>query len=175
MDNKVTSVEGASMSTATPVSPANVWWSSATLELAPRAAGFHLITDEVVHAIPELEQIEVGILHLFIQHTSASLAINESADPDVRCDLQSHFEQLVPRNAPHYRHTIEGPDDMPAHIKSVLTGTELSIPVKAGALALGTWQGIFLCEHRDQARPRSIVLTLQGKPYSMIGSVRERI
>ncbi|MEM6484143.1 MAG: secondary thiamine-phosphate synthase enzyme YjbQ [Pseudomonadota bacterium] len=169
MSNKSTAVEGENTVAASPTPADSVCWLSTTLELAPRAAGFHLITGEVVNAIPELEDIEVGLLHLFIQHTSASLAINENADPDVRKDLQAHFEQLAPRNAPYYRHTMEGPDDMPAHIKSVLTGTELSIPVTAGTLALGTWQGIFLCEHRDHARPRSVVLTLQGRPYSRIG------
>jgi secondary thiamine-phosphate synthase enzyme len=105
----------------------------------------------------------VGLLHLFIQHTSASLAINENADPDVRGDLERHFNVMVPENAPHYEHTMEGPDDMPAHIKSVLVGPSLTIPVNEGHLALGTWQGIYLCEHRDRAGGRRVVATLQGR------------
>ena len=139
-------------------------WSQKQLRIAARPAGFHLITGTVLDAVEEVSRTEIGLLHLFIQHTSASLAINENADPDVRGDLQRHFEELAPRNAPYYRHTLEGPDDMPAHIKSVLIGGELSIPVSDGKPALGTWQGIYLCEHRDRAGPRTIVATLQGQP-----------
>lgn len=137
-------------------------WDQALIELAPLPRGFHLVTNEVLAQAPSLANCEVGLLHLFIQHTSASLAINENADPDVRGDLQRHFDTLAPRNAPHYAHTLEGPDDMPAHIKSVLIGSSLTVPVRDGALALGTWQGIYLCEHRDRGGPRTVVATLQG-------------
>mgnify|MGYP001801325107 CR=1 FL=1 len=137
-------------------------WFSTELTLTPRPAGFHLITTEVCTAIPEINRIEVGLLHLFMQHTSASLAINENADPDVRADLQRHFEELAPRDAPYYRHTLEGPDDMPAHIKAVLTGSQLSIRVRAGELSLGIWQGVYLCEHRDSASGRTVGATLHG-------------
>jgi secondary thiamine-phosphate synthase enzyme len=116
----------------------------------------------VLRGAPALKACRAGLLNLFIQHTSASLAINENADPDVRADLERHFAVLAPRNAPHYEHTLEGPDDMPAHIKSVLIGASLSVPVTNGALALGTWQGIYLCEHRDHAGPRTVVATLIG-------------
>jgi len=137
-------------------------WFQSTVQLAAKPAGFHLVTRDVVAGLEGLARIRIGLLHLLIQHTSASLAINENADPDVRGDLQRHFETLAPRNAPHYEHTLEGPDDMPAHIKSVLIGSSLTLPVRDGALALGTWQGIYLCEHRDRAGPRTIVATLQG-------------
>lgn len=132
------------------------------IRVRAQGPGFHLITSDVTIALPALDECEAGLLHLFIQHSSAGLAINENADPDVRGDLQRHFEHLAPRNAPHYQHTLEGPDDMPAHIKAVLTGNDLSIPVTQGRLALGTWQGIYLCEFRDQPGERSIVATLQG-------------
>ena len=140
-------------------------WEHRRITLEARAPGFHLITRHIEDASEALQRCRVGLLHLFIQHTSASLAINENADPDVRSDLQRHFDVLAPRNAPHYRHTLEGPDDMPAHIKAVLIGTSLSVPVHEGALALGPWQGIYLCEHRDHAGPRSVVLTLQGEGF----------
>ncbi|MCU5780710.1 hypothetical protein MA04_00010 [Alcanivorax balearicus MACL04] len=138
-------------------------WHQQTITLKPRARGFHLITREVVEVLPELGRYRVGLLHLFIQHTSASLAVNENADPDVRGDLERHFNVMVPQNAPHYEHTLEGPDDMPAHIKSVLIGPSLSLPLHDGTLALGTWQGIYLCEHRDHGGARRIVATLQGE------------
>jgi secondary thiamine-phosphate synthase enzyme len=125
--------------------------------------GFHLVTNEVLAQAPDLRNCEVGLLQLFIQHTSASLAINENADPDVRGDLERHFNVMVPERAPHYVHTQEGPDDMPAHIKGVLIGPSLTIPVANGHLALGTWQGIYLCEHREHAGGRRIVATLQGR------------
>lgn len=137
-------------------------WFQTTIRLGAKPAGFHLVTQEVIAALEDLPRHRIGLLHLFIQHTSASLAINENADPDVRGDLQRHFETLAPRNAPHYEHTLEGPDDMPAHIKSVLIGSSLTVPVSDGALALGTWQGIYLCEHRDRGGPRTVVATLQG-------------
>ncbi|AJD49792.1 alanine racemase [Isoalcanivorax pacificus W11-5] len=138
-------------------------WQQQTFRLAPRTRGFHLITREVLDALPDMARYRIGLLHLFIRHTSASLAINENADPDVRGDLERHFNVMVPENAPHYEHTLEGPDDMPAHIKSVLIGPSLSIPVSHGRLALGTWQGIYLCEHRDHGGGREIVATLNGE------------
>lgn len=138
-------------------------WDQSLIELAPLPRGFHLVTNEILVQAPELTNCEVGLLHLFLQHTSASLAINENADPDVRGDLERHFNAMVPENAPHYQHTLEGPDDMPAHIKSTLIGPSLSLPISKGQLALGTWQGVYLCEHRDQAGSRQIVATLQGR------------
>jgi len=140
-----------------------VIWEQEIIELAPMPRGFHLITREVEAQIPDLSGCRVGLLHLFIQHTSASLAVNENADPDVRGDLERHLNVMVPENAPHYEHTIEGPDDMPAHIKSVLIGPSLTIPVRDGRLALGTWQGVYLCEHRDAGGRRTVVATLQGQ------------
>jgi len=137
-------------------------WHQQDLHFPPRAAGFHLITSEVESQLSVLADYDIGLLHLFIQHTSASLAINENADPDVRGDLQRHFDVLAPRDAPHYRHTLEGPDDMPAHIKAVMIGEALSVPIRAGRLALGTWQGIYLCEHRDHGGDRTVVATLSG-------------
>ncbi|MDX1755913.1 MAG: secondary thiamine-phosphate synthase enzyme YjbQ [Marinobacter sp.] len=138
-------------------------WDQTTIQLPALSRGFHIITNEVVSQGPDLRNCQVGLLHLFLQHTSASLAINENADPDVRGDLERHFNVMVPENAPHYRHTVEGPDDMPAHIKSILIGPSLTVPVSDGHLALGTWQGIYLCEHRDHAGGRNIVATLQGR------------
>ena len=137
-------------------------WHQHRIQLQPRSRGFHLITDEVLCGLPELSLCRVGLLHLFLQHTSASLAINESVDPDVRGDLERHFRVLAPERATHYRHVQEGDDDMPAHIKSVLIGVSLSLPVCDGGLALGTWQGIYLCEHRDRGGSRVLVATLQG-------------
>ena len=138
-------------------------WQQKLVVLAKRPRGCHLITREMTEALPEIRQCRVGLLNLFIQHTSASLTINENADPDVRGDLERHFNVMVPEDAPHYEHTMEGPDDMPAHIKSVLLGPSLTIPVNDGHLALGTWQGIYLCEHRNNAGSRRIVATLQGR------------
>jgi secondary thiamine-phosphate synthase enzyme len=123
-----------------------------------RQKGFHLITDSIIKALPLLPQ--AGLLHVFIQHTSAGLAINENADPTVRQDMDKSFDKLAPENQPYYQHTVEGPDDMPAHIKAVLVGSSVSIPVTDGKLNLGTWQGIYLCEFRSQATPRTLVLTL---------------
>ena len=136
-------------------------WSQKTIRIGPYRRGFHLITREVISAMPELQDVRIGILQVFLQHTSASLTINENADPDVRTDMETALNRLVPENQP-FVHTIEGPDDMPAHIKSSLLGASLMIPVSAGTLALGTWQGIYLCEHRNDATPRTLVLTLQG-------------
>lgn len=138
-------------------------WHQQEIRLKPRSRGFHLVTGEVLEQLPQLADIRVGLLHLFIQHTSASLAVNENADPDVRGDLERHFNVMVPENAPHYEHTMEGPDDMPAHIKSVLIGPSLSLPIRDGRPVLGTWQGIFLCEHRDHGGARRIVATIQGE------------
>jgi secondary thiamine-phosphate synthase enzyme len=137
-------------------------WIQHHLRLPALSRGFHLITREVLAALPELPRIKTGLLHVFIQHTSASLTINENADPDVPADLERSFNALAPEDFP-YQHTAEGLDDMPAHVKSALIGPSVSIPVSQGRLALGTWQGIYLCEHRDHASGRSLVLTLQGE------------
>jgi secondary thiamine-phosphate synthase enzyme len=136
-------------------------WFQHTLELPPLGRGFHLITSRVIEAIGELPRIEAGLLHVFIQHTSASLTINENADANVPADMESSFNTIAPEDFA-YRHTIEGPDDMPAHVKASLLGSSVSIPVRGGRLMLGTWQGIYLCEHRNRAAGRRLVLTLQG-------------
>nr|WP_198678844.1 MULTISPECIES: secondary thiamine-phosphate synthase enzyme YjbQ [Idiomarina] len=132
------------------------------LTLSPKRRGFHLITDDVERALAELPRVKCGLLHVFIQHTSASLTINENADPTVRQDFESHFNVMVPENQPYYKHTFEGSDDMPAHLKASLLGTSVTIPVTDGRLNMGTWQGLYLCEHRDNAGARRLVLTLQG-------------
>jgi len=137
-------------------------WTQRTLELAARPRGFHLITSEVLRALPELGDLKVGLLHLFLQHTSAALSINENADPDVPLDLESSLSAIAPEDFPH-RHTCEGPDDMPAHVKSSLLGCSLSIPIHGGRPCLGTWQGIYLCEHRDRGGRRRVVATLCGE------------
>lgn len=138
-------------------------WKQREIELPPYARGIHLVTREITDRLPELSDVSVGILHLFIQHTSASLSINENADPDVRHDVEAHMNRMVPENAPYYRHTAEGPDDMPAHIKAMLFGAGLTIPIGEGRLRLGTWQGIYLCEHRNRGGRRRIVATLFGE------------
>ena len=132
------------------------------LRLPPSRRGFHLVTDLLVAALPELERIRIGTAHFFIQHTSASLSINENADPTVRVDFESYFNQAVPENAPYFRHTLEGPDDMPAHLKAAMLGHAVSMPITNGELALGTWQGVYLGEHRDQGGRRWVVATLMG-------------
>lgn len=137
-------------------------WTQQEIELSPRSRGFHLVTDEVVEGVADLERVAVGLLHLHILHTSASLALNENASPDVRADLESWFNDAVREDAPYWRHTLEGPDDMPAHVKSVLIGPSLTVPVAGGSLRLGTWQGIYLCEHRDRGGTRRVVATLSG-------------
>lgn len=137
-------------------------WLQKEFRLRAKSRGFHLITDEVIAALPELKQINCGLLHLFIQHTSASLSINENADPTVREDLENHFNHLVPEGAPYYRHDYEGDDDMPAHIKNCILGSSLTLPITGGKLNLGIWQGIYLCEHRNKSGWRSLVATLQG-------------
>jgi secondary thiamine-phosphate synthase enzyme len=138
-------------------------WFQRQLRLEPRPRGFHLITREVVTALPELAQLHVGLLHLLIQHTSASLTLNENASADVRRDFESWFSEAVPERARFWTHTLEGPDDMPAHVKAALLGPSLTLPVSGGMLALGTWQGIYLCEHRDRGGPRSVVATAWGE------------
>ena len=138
-------------------------WFQKAITLAARGRGFHLVTNEIVEQVQEIAHYDVGIAHFFIHHTSASLSLNENADPTVRTDLESHFNQMVPENAPYYRHTAEGPDDMPAHIKAAMLGSSVSVPITEGRLNLGTWQGIYLCEHRDSARSRRIIVTLSGR------------
>jgi secondary thiamine-phosphate synthase enzyme len=138
-------------------------WVQREIRLRPRPRGFHLVTREVLEGIPELSDVRVGLLHVFIRHTSASLTLNENASPDVRDDFEAYFDAAVPEDAPYWTHTIEGPDDMPAHIKASVLGPSLSLPVADGRLALGTWQGIYLCEHREHGGPRSLVATLSGE------------
>ena len=132
------------------------------IQLQPYKRGFHLITDIVLDVIPELTQIRVGMLQVFIKHTSASLTINENADPTVRTDFESHMNKMVPENAPYYVHNYEGPDDMPAHIKASLMGASVQIPITNGRLNMGIWQGIYLCEHRNHASGRKLVITAFG-------------
>ena len=138
-------------------------WIQKEISLNPKPRGFHLITNEILQNLQEIGDISIGTMEIFIKHTSASLTINEDADPTVRDDFESHFNQIVPENAPYYRHTIEGPDDMPSHLKSSILGSSVTIPITNGTLNLGTWQGIYLCEHRNQSGSRSVVLTLTGK------------
>lgn len=133
------------------------------IQLQPHSRGFHLITHEIVNGLPEIREIRHGTLQVFIKHTSASLTINENADPTVRDDFESHFNKIVPENAPYYRHTFEGADDMPAHIKSSLLGVSVQLPVTNGRLNLGTWQGIYLCEHRNHGGSRKLVLSAWGE------------
>lgn len=136
-------------------------WYQRRFTLRERRRGFHLITDEILFSIPEIESFSVGLLHLFLLHTSASLTINENADPDVRVDMETIFNRIVPEHQP-LTHTLEGPDDMPAHVKSSILGCSLTLPIESGRLVLGTWQGIYLCEHRNHGGPRLLVATLQG-------------
>lgn len=135
------------------------------IRLRPRSRGFHVITDEILDQFSEIQDIELGFLQIFIKHTSASLTINENADPTVLQDFASHFNHMVPEDQPYYKHTMEGSDDMPAHIKATLTGTSVQIPITKGQLNLGTWQGIYLCEHRNRGGSRKLVLTAWGEPY----------
>ncbi len=137
-------------------------WLQKQIQLRARERGFNLITDEVLQKFPEIGSVKVGLAHFLLQHTSASLSLNENADSSVRRDMESHFNQLAPENAAYYEHTFEGADDMPAHIKSGLLGTELTLPISDGKLMLGTWQGLYLGEHRNHAGPRTIVVTVQG-------------
>lgn len=138
-------------------------WLQKEIRLQARPRGFHLVTDELLRALPELREFKLGMMNVFIRHTSASLTLNENADPTVRQDFESFFDRAVPENQPYYRHRDEGGDDLPAHIKSSLLGASLDIPVADGAPRLGTWQGIYLCEHRDHGGNRHIVVTVQGE------------
>ena len=137
-------------------------WLQREIRLEPRPRGYHLVTSEIERALPDLGEVAVGICHLFIRHTSASLTLNENASPDVRRDFERWFDAAVPESF-DWEHTLEGPDDMPAHIKAALLGPSLSLPISGGRLALGTWQGIYLCEHRDHGGPRSLLATVWGK------------
>ena len=137
-------------------------WIQKKIRLTPRSRGFHIITDNILENIPELKDFKAGILQLFIKHTSASLTINENADPTVRIDFESHFNILAPENKNYYKHTCEGPDDMPAHLKSSILGSSVSIPITDRKLNLGVWQGIYLCEHRDHGTVRKLIATIQG-------------
>jgi secondary thiamine-phosphate synthase enzyme len=141
-------------------------WLQRRIQLEARPRGFQLVTAEVTEALPELAEVRVGLLHLLIQHTSASLALNEDASADVRRDFESWFDQAVPEGAPYWTHTLEGSDDMPAHIKAALLGPSLTLPISEGQLALGTWQGIYLCEHRDRGGSRALVATVSGEAVS---------
>ena len=134
-----------------------------TIHLPAYPRGFHLITGPIEREFAELRQLKVGMLHVFIQHTSASLTINENADPTVRQDFESHFNKMVPENAPYYKHNYEGSDDMPAHLKAALLGSSVTIPITGGQLNLGTWQGVYLCEHRNHGGRRTLVLTAWGE------------
>ena len=138
-------------------------WQQTLIALRPRSRGFHLVTDEVLAALPDLARCRVGLLHLLLQHTSASLTLNENADPSVRRDFERFFNRLVPQDEGGYEHDYEGPDDLRAHFKASLLGCQLTLPVSAGRLALGTWQGIYLGEHRDHGGPRKVLATLQGE------------
>jgi secondary thiamine-phosphate synthase enzyme len=138
-------------------------WIQKTITLRARPRGFHLVTRELSDQLPELAGLRVGLAHFFLQHTSASLTLNENASPEVRGDFERHFDRMVPEEQPYYEHTLEGPDDMPAHLKASLLGNALSVPVTGGRLALGTWQGIYLCEHREEGGPRRIVVTIWGE------------
>jgi secondary thiamine-phosphate synthase enzyme len=138
-------------------------WLQREIELRPRPRGFHLVTDEIVDRLPELGRIGVGIAHLFLRHTSASLTLNENASPDVRRDFESWFDRAVPEGADYWTHTLEGADDMPAHVKASLLGPSLTLPISSGRLAVGTWQGVYLCEHRDRGGSRSLLATLWGE------------
>ena len=138
-------------------------WLQRTIRLEARPRGFHLVGAEVLDALPELAEVSVGLLHLLIQHTSASLALSENASSEVRRDFEAWFDRVVPEGAPYWTHTLEGDDDMPAHIKAALLGPSLALPLTGGRPALGTWQGIYLCEHRDQGGPRSLVATVTGE------------
>lgn len=138
-------------------------WYQQKIALSAKQRGFHLITDDILNALPQICDVKIGILHLFIQHSSASLTINENADPTVRSDMEKHFNQFVPERAPYYQHTYEGDDDMPAHIKASTLGSNLTIPISNGTLNMGIWQGIYLGEHREHGGCRTIIATIQGQ------------
>ena len=138
-------------------------WFQKNITIRKKNRGFHLITDELLNKVPEIETFKIGILHIFIMHTSASITINENADSTVRDDMESHFNKFVPENQNYYRHTFEGSDDMPAHIKAVTIGNNVAIHISDGHLCLGTWQGIYLCEHRNHANGRNLMVTINGE------------
>jgi secondary thiamine-phosphate synthase enzyme len=138
-------------------------WLQREITLRPRPRGFHLVTGEIESGVPELRELRVGLAHVFILHTSASLTLNENASPDVRHDFREWFDRAVPEDEPYYDHTLEGPDDMPAHIKASVLGPALTLPVSRGRFALGTWQGVYLCEHRDHGGARSLMVTVFGE------------
>ena len=138
-------------------------WSQTTIQLSPKTRGFHLVSDEVLAQIPDIQRCQIGLLNLTLQHTSAALSLNENADPSVREDFEQFFNRLVKENEPYYKHIYEGSDDLPAHIKSSLLGASLTLPISNGQLNLGTWQGIYLCEHRNHGGARRIVATLHGE------------
>ncbi|MFK7845771.1 MAG: secondary thiamine-phosphate synthase enzyme YjbQ [Rhodothermales bacterium] len=138
-------------------------WTQSEIQLSPKSRGFHLVTREIVDQLPELRTYSVGMAQVFIMHTSASLTLNENASPDVREDMEAYFNRLVPENEPYYKHTMEGPDDMPAHIKASMLGSSLLLPITNGRFNLGTWQGIYLCEHRDYGGVRRLVITITGE------------
>ena len=138
-------------------------WLQKEVTVKSKNRGFHLITNEVKNNIPELSSIKIGILHVFIKHSSASITINENSDKSVRIDFERHFNEMIPDDSKNYTHIYEGPDDMSAHIKSSILGNSLSIPIKNGELQLGVWQGIYLCEHRNEIRQRKLILTINGK------------
>lgn len=138
-------------------------WFQKEIKLKARPRGFHLVTDEITRSLPELRSAQVGMMNVFIKHTSASLTVNENADPTVREDFESYFSRAVPENEPYYKHTLEGSDDLPAHLKASILGASVDIPVTRGELNLGTWQGIYLCEHRNRGGARTVVVTVQGE------------
>ena len=138
-------------------------WHQEQIHLPAYRRGFHIVTQHIINALPQISELRVGMLHVFIKHTSASLTINENADPDVPVDMESSMNSIVPENFP-YLHTCEGPDDMPAHVKASMMGSSVTVPISDGRLNLGTWQGIYLCEHRNHGGQRKVVLTLQGEP-----------
>ncbi len=138
-------------------------WHQKEIELSPKPRGYHVVTDEILSEIPEIKEITIGLAHIFIQHTSAGLTINENADPSVRRDFEAHFNRAVPEDVSLYEHTLEGTDDMTSHIKSSLVGSSVTVPITDGRLNLGIWQGIYLCEHRNRGGSRKLVVTLQGQ------------
>ena len=138
-------------------------WIQRKITIDKKQKGFHLITDQVLNQIPEINKINIGLLHLFILHTSASITLNENMDKTVRDDFESYFDHLVPENQPYFKHVYEGPDDMPSHLKSSILGSSIFIPISNSCLQLGTWQGIYLCEHRKHAPKRDMILTIQGE------------
>ena len=142
-------------------------WIQRRITIDKKQKGFHLITDQVLNEIPEINKIHIGLLHLFILHTSASITLNENMDKTVRDDFESYFDHLVPENQPYFKHVYEGPDDMPSHLKSSILGSSIFIPISNSCLQLGTWQGIYLCEHRKHAPTRDMILTIQGEKYSV--------